>query len=57
MSFHNFDFADLKILDIVSYLNSLINMPFFICFMKNYTIIRDFVHNNSTYIIEEKSLF
>ena len=42
---------------VVSYLNNLINMPFFMDFMEDYAIVRDFVHNNSTYIIEKQSLF
>ena len=44
---------------VVSYLNNLINMPTFIPYIENeiLNIIRDFVHNNSTYIIEDESLF
>ena len=39
---------------VVSYLNNLINMPDFKSYIENdiENIIRDFVHNNSTYIIE-----
>ena len=37
---------------VVSYLNNLINMPFFMDFMEDYAIVRAFVDNNSTYIIE-----
>ena len=39
---------------VISYLNNLINMPDFKSYIENdiENIIRDFVHNNSTYIIE-----
>ena len=37
---------------VVSYLNDLINMSDFIGFMEDSAIVRAFVHNNSTYIIE-----
>ena len=39
---------------VVSYLNNLINMPTFIPYIENkiLNIIRNFVHNNSTYIIK-----
>ena len=37
---------------VVSYLNDLINMPDFIGFMEDSAIVKAFVHNNSTYIIE-----
>ena len=39
---------------VVSYLNNLINMPTFIPYVENkiLNIIRNFVHNNSTYIIK-----
>ena len=48
---------DFKI--VVSYLNNLINVPDFKSYIENdiENIIRDFVHNNSTYIIKKKSLF
>ena len=48
---------------VISYLNNLINMPAFISYMGNdmgndiLNIIRNFVDNNSTYIIKEESLF
>ena len=44
---------------VVSYLNNLINMPTFIPYIENdiLNIIRNFVYNNSKYIIEKKSLF
>ena len=43
---------------VVSYLNNLINMPTFIPYIKNIlNIIRNFIQDNSTYIIKEESLF
>ena len=44
---------------VVSYLNNIINIPAFISYMGSdiLNIIRNFIHNNRTYIIKEESLF